>query len=271
MEHVARAPGFALVMLAFALAEAFWRLRVVRRGYDVRAAWVSLALGAGNLAFGAAYAFAIGAVFATAARLAPLHWPLHDWRAWLAGFVLVEFAYYWFHRASHRVRWLWATHAIHHSPEQLTFLAAVRLGWTQLFSGGWLFYLPLVLLGFDPRMIFALLVLDLHYQFFLHTEAFGSWGPLERVLNTPTHHRVHHASNPAYLDCNYGGVVIVFDRLFGTLCAEKTGEPIRYGLAHPIDSKHPFAIAFGEWARLFAALRRADDWRHALRIALGPP
>lgn len=271
MEQVARSPWLLLAMAVFILAEGWWRRRIARRGYDGGEARASLAIAFGNLFTGALGAAVLGGLFAAAARLAPLHWPLRDGRTWLAGFVAVEFVYYGFHRASHEVRWMWANHAVHHSPEEMTLLSSIRLGWTNLFSFGWLFFLPLVLLGFDPRMVFALLAIDLHYQFFLHTEAIGRLGPLEWVLNTPAHHRVHHASNPEYLDCNYGGMLIVFDRLFGSFRGERADVPIRYGLAHPLGSRNPFTLAFGEWRRLFAAMKSAATPRAALRIALGRP
>ena len=271
MGQFARSPWLLLSMTVLVLAEWWWRRRVAHRGYDHREARATLGIAFGNLFTGAASALAIGGIFAAVSRIAPLHWPLRDWRTWAAGFVAVEFAYYWFHRSSHEVRWMWANHAVHHTPEQMTLLSSIRLGWTNLFSFGWLFYLPLVLLGFDPRLVFALLAFDLHYQFFLHTEAIGRLGPLEWVLNTPAHHRVHHASNADYLDCNYGGMVIVFDRLFGTFREERAGEPIRYGLAHPLRSRNPFVLNFGEWKRLIAAMKSAGHPRAALRIALGRP
>ena len=213
----------------------------------------------------------LGAIYAFAWSFAPVHWPLTDWRTWVVGFFAVEFAYYWFHRLSHRVRWMWASHAVHHTPEEMTFLSAIRLGWTNLLSGAWIVYLPLVLMGFDPRLVFGLLALDLRYQFFLHTEAVGRLGPLEWVLNTPAHHRVHHGANDAYLDKNYGGVVIIFDRLFGTFAVERADEPIRYGLVHPLTSKNPFTLALGEWRRLLTDMRRTGDLGAAARLALGPP
>ena len=271
MEHLGRSPVLLLTMLAFVLGEAAWRTLIVRRGYNVRGAFASLGLGAGNVFFGSAQAVVLAAIFLGAARLAPVRWPLGDWKTWLAGFLAVEFAYYLFHRASHRVRWIWASHAVHHSPDEMTFLSAIRLGWTNLLSGGWLFQLPLVLAGFDPRLVFALLAFNLHYQFFLHTESIGRLGPLEWVLNTPAHHRVHHGSNAAYLDRNFGGVLIVFDRLFGTLREERADNPIRYGLANPLGTKRPFVVAFGEWLRLFMAMKSAANPRAALRIALGRP
>lgn len=271
MEHPGRSPVLLLVMLVFVLAEAFWRTRIAQRGYNLRGAMASLALGVGNALIGGAQAVVLAAIFLDVAKLAPVQLPLRDWRTWLAGFFTVEFAYYWFHRASHRVRWIWASHAVHHSPEEMTFLSAIRLGWTNLLSGGWLFQLPLVLAGFDPRLVFGLLAFNLHYQFFLHTESIGRLGALEWVLNTPAHHRVHHASNAEYLDRNFGGVLIVFDRLFGTFARARDGEPVRYGLVHPLGTNNPFKIAFGEWQRLFRDLRPCASLRSAARVALGPP
>ena len=269
MEYL-RSPWFALVVVLLVPIEWGWRRRIARRGYDGSEARASLAVALGNVFTGAVTALLLGSVFATAYRYAPVHWSMGDWRVWIVGFVAVEFMYYWFHRCSHTVRWLWATHAVHHTPEEMTLLSSLRLGWTNLLSFGWVFYLPLVLAGFDPRMVFGLLALDLHFQFFLHTEAVGKLGPLEWVFNTPAHHRVHHASNDDYLDCNYGGMVIVFDRLFGTLREERADQPIRYGLAHPFGSKNPFVVALGEWRRLFADMM-ATNPRNALRIAFGRP
>jgi len=271
MEHLGRSPFLLLTMLAFVIGEVVWRTRIARRGYNVHGALASLGLGVGNVLIGGAQAIVLAAIFLAAAKIAPVHWSIGNWRTWVVGFFAVEFAYYLFHRASHRVRWIWASHAVHHSPEEMTFLSAIRLGWTNLLSGGWLFQLPLVLAGFDPRLVFGLLAFNLHYQFFLHTESVGRLGPLEWVLNTPAHHRVHHGSNAAYLDRNFGGVLIVFDRLFGTFAAERPDDPIRYGLVHPLGTNNPLKIAFGEWRRLASDLRRAGSFGAAARIALGPP
>lgn len=262
--------GLIAVAALVAVSEIGWRLWT-HRGYDGRELGATLGVAAGNVLFGALTAVVVGAVYGWAWTLAPVRWPLGDWKTWVAGFVVVEFAYYWFHRFSHEVRWLWASDAVHHTPEQMTFLSAIRLGWTNLFSLGWLIYLPLVLLGFDPRLVVALLAFDLHYQFFIHTEAVGKLGPLEWILNTPSHHRVHHACNPAYLDRNYGGVVIVFDRLFGTFAEERTTEPVRFGLVHPLGSKNPVVVALGEWRRLLGDMVRAGRPSAALKVALGRP
>jgi sterol desaturase/sphingolipid hydroxylase (fatty acid hydroxylase superfamily) len=190
---------------------------------------------------------------------------------WVALFLSVEFAYYWFHRASHRVRWLWATHAVHHSATRFNLSAAVRLGWTGQLTGAFVFFLPLAWLGFHPIAIGAMLGLGLLYQFFLHTAFDVRLGPLEWVLNTPMHHRVHHASNDGCLDRNYGSVLIVFDRLFGTFAEAPATEPLRYGLKGRIAGINPFEIALGEWVHLFHDVWRTKGLRCRLRVLFGPP
>jgi sterol desaturase/sphingolipid hydroxylase (fatty acid hydroxylase superfamily) len=270
MDHLARSPVWLAIVVVLILVEFGWR-RWSGHGYDGRTALTTFGLAAGNIVAAGINAVAIGSIYAALWRIAPLRWPLEDWRSWAVGFVLVEFVYYWFHRASHRVAWLWATHAVHHSAEQLTLLSSLRLGWSNLLSGGWLFYAPLVLAGFDPRLIVTLLAFDLHFQFFLHTEAVGGLGPLEQVLNTPAHHRLHHASNAAYLDHNYGGVVILFDRLFGTFGREIPGETIRYGLAHRAPSRNPLRLVLGEWMTMARNVGAARGPRAKLAAAFGPP
>ncbi|KGI76929.1 sterol desaturase family protein [Oleiagrimonas soli] len=271
MNVLARSPTLALLMLALVLAEWLWRRRRPQFGYDGKGAWASVAVGLGHVFSTALSAGVLGGLFLGAWRLAPVHWSMQDWRVWVIGFFAVELAYYWMHRCSHTVRWIWANHAVHHTPEQMTLLSAIRLGWTNLLSMAWVFYLPLVLAGFDPRMVFVLLAFNLQYQFFLHTEVVRTLGPLEWIFNTPAHHRVHHASNPYYLDCNYGGVLIVYDRLFGTLRKERADQPLRYGLAHPLGTQNPFGLAFGEWGRLLADLRRASGPREVWRMIAGRP
>lgn len=264
---LARSPLWLTMLIALILAEVVWRVRS-GRGYAGRTALATLGVAVAGLPFAALSSAVVGMIYGFVWRHAPLHWPLHDWRTWLAGFVLVEFAYYWFHRASHRIAWMWATHSVHHSAEQMTLLSSIRLGWTNLLSAGWLIYTPLVFLGFDPRLVVGLLALDLRYQFFLHTEAVGKLGPLEWVLNTPSHHRVHHGCNPAYLDCNYGGVVIVFDRLFGTFTEQRADEPVRYGLVGEARGDNPLRIALGGWSGLLARMAAS---RNPLRKAISAP
>jgi sterol desaturase/sphingolipid hydroxylase (fatty acid hydroxylase superfamily) len=186
-------------------------------------------------------------------------------------FVGMEFLYYWHHRASHRIRFLWATHSVHHSATRMNLTAAIRLGWTGQITGNFLFYLPLAWIGFHPYAIVLALALNLFYQFFIHTEFAPRLGILEYVLNTPAHHRVHHASNEACLDKNFGGVLIVFDRLFGTFAKAPEDETLRYGLLGKSPSHNPLKIALGEWMAIANDLRFGrgpSDWR---RILFSPP
>ncbi len=263
-------PLLLAAVVAFALLEFVWRKRS-GRGYDLAALGGTLGVAAGQIVSralgGAVIAAALLAIYAAA----PAQWPLDDWRTWAVGFVAVEFCYYWQHRFNHTVRWFWATHAVHHSTNQFTLPAAMRLGWTGAISGSWVAYAPLALAGFHPALIGGMVLISLRYQYFLHTEAVGRLGVLEWVFNTPSHHRVHHGSNAAYLDKNFGGVLIVFDRLFGTFAAERADAPVVYGLTRPLRSHNPFVIAFHEWGRLVRDLRRAPSFMAAVRTMLGRP
>jgi sterol desaturase/sphingolipid hydroxylase (fatty acid hydroxylase superfamily) len=200
---------------------------------------------------------------------------LHSAAGLLALFIGVEFFYYWEHRLSHRVRWLWATHAVHHSPARLNLSAAYRIGWTSLLSGIPLFLMPMMALGFAPQAVLAMMGLNLLYQFWLHTELVPPLGLLDRVFNTPANHRVHHGSNDEYLDRNFGGVLMVFDHLFGTWQRELPGIAPRYGLAGASAGAgpdyHPLRVALGEWRRLVAAWCAAGSPMRRWRVLLGPP
>jgi sterol desaturase/sphingolipid hydroxylase (fatty acid hydroxylase superfamily) len=193
--------------------------------------------------------------------------------AWAAGLLFIgqEFFYYGYHRAAHRVSWFWATHCVHHSPNQLTLASALRLGWTGKLTGSAIFFAPLVWLGFEPTAVVAVVAVNLLYQFWLHAPWIPKLGALEWVLNTPSHHRVHHASNAEYLDCNFGGVLIVFDRLFGTFAEERDDIVIRYGLTHRLDSHNPLRIGLHGWRTLASQVMATRGWRKRLRVVLGPP
>ncbi|MFZ2870636.1 sterol desaturase family protein [Zavarzinia sp.] len=185
-------------------------------------------------------------------------------------FVGVEFCYYWHHRAMHRFRLLWATHGVHHSSTRLNLLAAFRLGWGGQLTGGFLFYLPLVLIGFPPLAVLAMLAANLFYQIFLHMSWMPRLGPLEGVLNTPRHHHVHHAANAICLDRNFGGVTILFDRLFGTFQAVPD-EPLRYGVAAGTPTRNPFRVALGGWIDLGRRLLAARSLKGGLDALFGRP
>jgi sterol desaturase/sphingolipid hydroxylase (fatty acid hydroxylase superfamily) len=187
-------------------------------------------------------------------------------------FLLLDFFYYWLHRAAHRLRWFWANHAVHHSSNQLNLMAALRIGAFGKLSGNVVFLLPMVWLGFDLGVVLSALTLNLLVgQFWIHATWIPKLGWLEYVLNTPSSHRVHHAANAEYLDANYGGVLIVFDRLFGTYIAERDDLPCRYGLVHPITSYNPLYVEFAHWLSLARDIRKARSVRALLGYLFMPP
>lgn len=160
---------------------------------------------------------------------------------------------------------------MHHSPNQMVLPVALRLSWTSGISGVWIFLLPVALAGIHPVTIGTIMIVNLRYQFFLHTEHIGRLGPLEWVLNTPSHHRVHHASNSCYLDKNFGGILIVFDRIFGTYAAERRDLKIVCGLTKPLTSNNPIVIAFHEWVNLARDLKASSGVKDAFATVLGKP
>ncbi len=271
MEAPIRSPIFLLIAILLVFAEWMWRTRFSHRGYDASAAFASLGVAFGNFLIKPLTAGIVTFSFLAIENATPLHLEIGDWRTWVIGFFAVEFAYYWFHRWSHKVRWLWATHAVHHSAQEFTLPAAIRLGWTGVVSGGWLIFAPLVALGLPAITVAVLLGGNLLYQFFLHTEAVGKLGPLEWVLNTPSHHRVHHASNAEFIDRNFGGVVIVFDRIFGTFAVEREDVTLRYGLVREMNSKNPIVIALHEWGRIWKDARSAKSARGFVAALFGAP
>jgi sterol desaturase/sphingolipid hydroxylase (fatty acid hydroxylase superfamily) len=186
-------------------------------------------------------------------------------------FIGQEFCYYWYHRAAHRVRWFWCNHSVHHSPNQLNLSAAYRIGIFGRLSGTALFFVPLMWLGFHPKLVLQALTFNLLYQFWLHATWIPKLGWLEGIVNTPSAHRVHHGANPEYLDANYGGVLLLFDRLFGTYRAERDDITIRYGLVQPLTSHNPLLIELHEWAALARDLLRARSWRALLGAIVMPP
>jgi sterol desaturase/sphingolipid hydroxylase (fatty acid hydroxylase superfamily) len=196
---------------------------------------------------------------------------MDQWWAWPLPFVLEEFACYWYHRCAHRVRFMWSTHSVHHSPDELTLASAYRLAWTPVLSATWVFFLPLVWLGFSLAAVFGLLATSLIYQFWLHWTLIPKLGVLEGVLNTPSAHRVHHASNADYIDKNFGGVVIVFDRLFGTYKAEDAAVPLKYGLVHPVTTNNPLVIVYGDFIEPIRELWSAKSWGDRWRLIFMPP
>jgi sterol desaturase/sphingolipid hydroxylase (fatty acid hydroxylase superfamily) len=259
------------VIVAAIAIEAGWYLIARRRSYPWREMWASIGVFLLRLPLKLLRPLTVLplALLVWSHRLATI--PLNTLWGWIAVFVGVELAYYWMHRLSHEVRWLWASHIVHHTPEHIHLASAFRLGATEVFSGNWLFYFPLYWLGLNPLAVAGMQALNLSYQFWLHTDLIGRLGPFEWLFNTPAHHRVHHASNGEYLDRNYGGILIVWDRLFGTFADERPEAPIAYGLAHPIGSLNPLVIAFHEWRAMAHDFARARSWQARLTQLFGRP
>lgn len=256
-------PAFFVLMAV----EAVMLAGTTHVGYERRDTVASLTMGTVNV---------IISLFTKAVHFALLalvgRWALFDiepsWSSWLVLLVLGDLAYYWFHRLSHDVRFLWAAHVNHHSSEHYNLSTALRQSWTTPFTL-MLFYWPLALLGFPPAMIIAGIAINTLYQFWIHTELIDRVGRAEAVLNTASHHRVHHGTNVQYLDRNHGGIFIVWDKLFGTFTPE--AEPVRYGLTRNIHTFNPVRIAFHEWEAMCRDVRRATTWRDRLGYLFAPP
>lgn len=180
----------------------------------------------------------------------------------------VDFLYYWEHRLSHRIRWFWANHAVHHSSEYYNLMMAFRLGWSSKIATNSIFYLPLILAGFRPKHIFLAIMLHQSYQFFLHCEWIPKLGWIEKILVTPSHHRVHHAIDDGFIDRNFGGLLIIYDKMFGTFTEEKG--PLRYGLLEPVGSQNPFRILITGWVSMYRGARKQTGFVNVLRYLFSP-
>ncbi len=260
-------PGF----VALVLLEMVWAWKRRPHAYEPRDTLTSLAFGLGSTVSGLLFGglFLLLFLWVWQFRLFDVPWA---WWAWGLCFVLDDLAYYWVHCFGHRVRWFWASHVNHHSSQHYNLSTALRQSWTGFLTLGFVFKLPLVLIGFHPAMIAICAGFNLIYQFWIHTEAIGKmprW--FEAVMNTPSHHRVHHATNPRYLDRNYAGVFIVWDRLFGTFEPERPEEErIRYGIVKQLGSFNLLWAVFHEWIGIAQDMRRAP-WRHKLGYLLREP
>ncbi len=203
-------------------------------------------------------------------HIALLQLPTDAWWVWLSALVLYDFLYYWKHRAGHRIALFWAAHVVHHQSEEYNLSTALRQTSSDWIAG-WVFYLPMAVLGFPPLVFAVVVLVDLLYQFWPHTRQIGKLGWFDRWFCSPSNHRVHHAVNDKYVDRNYGGILIVWDRLFGTFQEEEDAEPCVYGTRKPLRSWNPL------WANLqvYADLMR-DTWQargiaDKLRVWLKPP
>jgi len=262
-------PGFILLMLAEIVYTRFFG---GKGRYETRDTLTSLLMGAGNVAVGIGFGFLAVGLF-----MAAWKYRLFDlgtsWWIVVVCFILDDLRYYVFHRLAHRCRWVWASHVNHHSSQHYNLSTALRQTWTGTLTFTMVLRLPLVLLGFHPAMILFCGAVNLIYQFWIHTEAirrFPAW--FEAIFNTPSHHRVHHGRNPRYLDANYAGVLIIWDRMFGTFVPELDEEPVRYGLVRNLGTFNPLRVAFHEYIGIVRdQMQRGLSLKDRLYYLFAPP
>ena len=258
-------PAFVLLVLAEMLAA--WARD--RKRYCPKDTLTSLALGTGSSVAGLLVGGMAIAISYWVARFGIFEIG-YQWYWFVVCFVLDDLSYYAFHRSAHRVRWFWASHVIHHSSQHYNLSTALRQTWTGFFSLNLIFRVPLLLIGFPPWAILLAQSWNLLYQFLLHTEAVRTLPrPIELVMNTPSHHRVHHATNPQYLDKNYAGVFIVWDKMFGTFTPERADDRPRYGIVKDLGSFNLLWAAFHEWVGIardvWAAPTLAAKWNYMVK------
>jgi sterol desaturase/sphingolipid hydroxylase (fatty acid hydroxylase superfamily) len=245
-------PGFILLIIV----EIIYAVKTQRELYEVKDAATSISLGLGNLFIGIGTKAIILVVFSFLYVYRIFTIPWNTWWAWVLCFFADDFSYYWFHRISHNVRFLWASHAVHHTSEKYNLAAALRQTWTGNITGAFIFWTWMPLAGFHPGMIMTMQSLSLLYQFWIHTEGIDKmpkW--YEYIFNTPSHHRVHHGSDLLYLDKNHAGTLIVWDRIFDSFQEEKFRP--KYGLTKNVKTFNPVLVAFHEWINIFKDLRKA--------------
>lgn len=237
--------------------------------YDRKDTWTNIALGFGSVAWGALFGLLTGLAYLRIYDFAPYQMPMDAWWTWAVLLFVDDFAYYWFHRFSHEIRFFWNFHVVHHSSNQYNLSVAVRQSW---FSGiaHWIFYLPAAFMGFPLWAFTTMHGINLIYQFWIHTKVIKkmpAW--FEYIFNTPSHHRVHHGVNNPYLDKNYAGIFIFWDRMFGSFVDET--EEVRYGITTPLKSYNWIWINTHAWAEMWDVMKTKKTLFGKLRCAFGAP
>lgn len=259
-----------IFILAFGIEFVVMRRRLGRMPFACKDVLANLSLGLAYQVFELiAYALLVGAAvsWVHVHRIGDI--AVNAWTL-LPIFIGVEFSYYWFHRVSHRVRWFWSAHVVHHSGEHMNMTTAMRQSLLYSITGWWLFFVPLIWLGVHPGWVFFLYAADLSYQYFVHTESvrkLPAW--FEYIFVTPSHHRVHHGRNRQYIDKNFGGVLILFDRWFGTFAAEV--EPVDYGIRRQIKSHNFLRLNLHEFVDMWRDVFRPGPLRLRLKHLWAPP
>jgi len=259
-------PGFIILIII----EVVYGVKTQRELYNIKDASTSIALGLGYLVTSLLTKAVIVLVYTWLYKYRLFTIPFTAWWGWLLCFFADDFSYYWFHRASHHVRYFWASHVVHHTSEYYNLAAALRQTWTGNLSGAFVFWIWMPLVGFEPGMILLMQSVSLLYQFWIHTEALQKmprW--YEFIFNTPSHHRVHHGSDLLYLDKNHAGTLIIWDRMFGSFQAEEFRP--KYGLTKNVQTFNPVKVAFHEWMNMGKDLKRARTFKDYINYIFNAP
>ncbi len=261
-------PGFIILMIIEMIAG----IKGAKARFEAKDTLTSLIMGLGSTVANALTAFLVfGFAYLIYDNLALFNLGSGPF-VFILAFILDDLSYYWMHRYGHRMRWLWAAHVVHHSSQHYNLSTALRQSWTTSFTPWIAFKWPLFLIGIEPAIVFFVAGINLVYQFWIHTEAIDRMpGWFEAIMNTPSHHRVHHGNNPRYLDANYAGVFIIWDRMFGTFVAENPNEPVRYGLVRDLGTFNPLRVAFHEWYGILMDMLRSKGMRTKLKFLFMPP
>lgn len=262
-------PLYVLGILIELVAIRYWQ----RKGeFETRDAFTSLLMGAGNVAAGLLLGFVSVTALLWVWQFRFLDLGLHWW-VFVVAFIFDDLRYYCYHRIAHRVRWVWAEHVNHHSSQHYNLTTALRQSWTGQMTGMFVLQVPMVLIGFHPAVIAFVYGFNLIYQFWIHTEAIDKLPrPIEFIFNTPSHHRVHHATNPRYLDANYAGTLIIWDRMLGTFVEELPEDMPRYGIVKNVGTFNPVRVAFHEWVGMFKDVFSSGlTLRQRLMYMIAPP
>lgn len=262
---------FGVFFVGVMLAEAYYWKRKGRADiYDVKESLASVATGfCYKMVDGLAVALFIQFYYEDVYQFGLQYKPVHGLWSALLLFVIVDFAFYWMHFATHKIRWFWTSHVTHHSGEHMNYSTALRQNFWGVFNLSWvMWWTPVALIGFDKNWAMLAIEANLVYQFFLHTHAFDNYGPLGKLFNTPSHHRVHHGSNPQQIDTNFGGVLIIWDKLFGTFVPEEKAGEIVYGVTRP--PRAPYNPLYLQLHEVVAMMK--DVWKYRdLRILIKHP
>lgn len=256
-------PAFILLMIVESIVSAIQDAQL----YEIKDTAASLAMGIGNVIIKLFIKGPILGVYFLAYQFRFFNIG-YQWWAWLLLFVLEDLTYYVYHRVSHECRFFWAAHVNHHSSQRYNLSTALRQTWTGIFTG-FIFWLWLPLLGFHPIMVATQQAISLLYQFWIHTETIDRLGYLEKFMNTPSHHRVHHGSDIKYLDKNHAGILIIWDKLLGTFQPEE--ERVTYGLTRNINTFNPIKIAMHEWQDMWRDIKQPLPFKVRLGYIFGPP